>query len=169
MRLEPINVNYLGDLGFAGSDIGHLLSGKSLSLIAVPYLHWNVLDFGRTAGAVRQAQAGRDEAQANYESAVLGALQDANTSLVRYGQQRQMLQRLQAQQASTQRTLGLEQQRRQAGVTGQLDLLDRGELVRVLEGWTARAQDLYLLYPSRQFQPLRTTLFIDFAVAQFQG
>lgn len=49
------------------------------------------------------------------------------------------------------------------------DLLDRGELVRVLEGWTARAQDLYLLYPSRQFQPLRTTLFIDFAVAQFQG
>jgi DNA-binding transcriptional LysR family regulator len=39
----------------------------------------------------------------------------------------------------------------------------------VLEGWTARAQDLYLLYPSRQFQPLRTRLFIDFAVEQFQG
>jgi DNA-binding transcriptional LysR family regulator len=49
------------------------------------------------------------------------------------------------------------------------DLLDRGELVRVLEGWTARAQDLYLLYPSRQFQPLRTRLFIDFVVEQFQG
>ena len=48
------------------------------------------------------------------------------------------------------------------------DLLGRGELVRVLEGWTARAQDLYLLYPSRQFQPLRTRLFIDFAVEQFQ-
>jgi DNA-binding transcriptional LysR family regulator len=48
------------------------------------------------------------------------------------------------------------------------DLLDRGELVRVLEGWTARAQDLTLLYPSRQFQPLRTRLFIDFAVEQFQ-
>jgi len=49
------------------------------------------------------------------------------------------------------------------------DLLDRGELVRVLDGWTARAQDLTLLYPSRQFQPLRTRLFIDFAVEQFQG
>ena len=48
------------------------------------------------------------------------------------------------------------------------DLLDRGELVRVLEGWSARPQDLYLLYPSRQFQPLRTRLFIDFAVEQFQ-
>lgn len=49
------------------------------------------------------------------------------------------------------------------------DLLDRGDLVRVLDGWTARAQALTLLYPSRQFQPLRTRLFIDYAVEQFQG
>jgi DNA-binding transcriptional LysR family regulator len=47
------------------------------------------------------------------------------------------------------------------------DLLDSGELVRVLEGWAARPQDLTLLYPSRQFQPLRTRLFIDFAMGQF--
>ena len=117
-------ISLLGDIGFAGARIGKLLSGDSLSLIAVPYLSWNVLDFGRTAAAVRQAEAGRDEAVANYESAVLGALQDANTSLAQYGQQRQVLQRLLAQQASAERTLGLEQQRRQAGVVGQLDLLD---------------------------------------------
>ena len=49
------------------------------------------------------------------------------------------------------------------------DLLDSGELVRVLDGWAARPQDLTLLYPSRQFQPLRTRLFIDFAVGQFSG
>ncbi|MFL6632769.1 MAG: LysR family transcriptional regulator [Massilia sp.] len=49
------------------------------------------------------------------------------------------------------------------------DLLDSGELVRVLDGWTARPQDLYLLYPSRQFQPLRTRLFIDYAIGQFSG
>jgi DNA-binding transcriptional LysR family regulator len=49
------------------------------------------------------------------------------------------------------------------------DLLDSGDLVRVLEGWSARAQDLYLLYPSRQFLPLRTRLFIDFAAGQFEA
>ena len=49
------------------------------------------------------------------------------------------------------------------------DLLDSGELVRVLDGWAARPQDLTLLTPSRQFQPLRTRLFIDFAVGQFSG
>ncbi|MBQ5949088.1 LysR family transcriptional regulator [Massilia sp. ST3] len=46
------------------------------------------------------------------------------------------------------------------------DLLDSGELVRVLPGWSARPQDLYLLYPSRQYQPLRTKLFIEFATGQ---
>ena len=49
------------------------------------------------------------------------------------------------------------------------DLLDSGELVRVLDGWAARPQDLTLLYPSRQFQPLRTRLFIEFAIEQFRG
>lgn len=49
------------------------------------------------------------------------------------------------------------------------DRLDSGELVRVLEGWSARAQELYLLYPSRQFLPLRTRLFIDFAAGQFEA
>jgi DNA-binding transcriptional LysR family regulator len=47
------------------------------------------------------------------------------------------------------------------------DLLDSGALVRVLPGWSAPSQDLYLLTPSRRHQPLRTRLFIDFAVGQF--
>ncbi len=47
------------------------------------------------------------------------------------------------------------------------DLLDSGQLVRVLPEWSARHQDLHLLYPSRRYQPLRSRLFIDFIVEQF--
>ena len=146
-------INLLGDIGFAGTHVGKLLSGDALSLIAVPYLSWNVLDFGRTASAVRQAEAGRDEAQANYESAVLGALQDANTSLAQYGQQRQVLQRLLAQQASTARTLALEQQRRQAGVVGELDLLEarRNDIdaqLKSLDGEASLLKDFVALQKS---------------------
>ncbi len=47
------------------------------------------------------------------------------------------------------------------------DLLDSGELVRILPAWSAPSQDLTLLYPSRRYQPLRTRLFIDFAASQF--
>lgn len=49
------------------------------------------------------------------------------------------------------------------------DLLDSGELVRVLPDWSASPQDLYLLYPSRRFQPLRARLFIDFAIEQIRS
>ena len=146
-------VSLLGDIGFAGTHFGKLLNGNSLSLIAVPYLSWNVLDFGRTAAAVRQAEAGRDEAVANYEATVLGALQDANTSLAQYGQQRQVLQRLLAQQASSGRTLGLAQQRRQAGVSGQLDLLDarRSDIdarLKSLDGEAMLQRDFVALHKS---------------------
>ena len=47
------------------------------------------------------------------------------------------------------------------------DLLDSGDLVRVLPAWSAPPQDLHLLYPSRRYQPLRAKMFIDFAAARF--
>jgi DNA-binding transcriptional LysR family regulator len=48
------------------------------------------------------------------------------------------------------------------------DLLTGGELVRVLPDWAARHQDLYVLTPSRRYQPLRVKTFIDFTVEQFR-
>lgn len=49
------------------------------------------------------------------------------------------------------------------------DLLDSGELVPVLKEWSARPQDLHLLYPSRKYQPLRTKLFIEFVIKSFSS
>lgn len=146
-------VTLLGDIGFAGTSVGKLTNGNSLALIAVPYLSWNVLDFGRTASAVRQANANRDEALANYQSAVLGALQDANTSLSRYGQQRQVVQRLLAQQTSAGNRLALEGQRRHAGVASELDLLDaqRNDIdarMKALDGEASLLQDFVALQKS---------------------
>lgn len=143
----------LGDIGLAGTDLGHLLTSKSLALVGVPYLSWNVLDFGRTQAEVRQAEAGRDEALALYQAAVLGALQDANTALSRFGQQRQALVHLQAQQASADRSLALTRQRRQAGAASQLDLLDAqrnrdAAALRTLDGEAALLKDFVSLQKS---------------------
>ena len=79
----------LGDLGFSATDLGHLFRKQNFTWVGAPYLQWNILDFGRTRGAVRAAEASRDEAEANHQKAVLGALQDANTALQRYGHQRE--------------------------------------------------------------------------------
>lgn len=47
------------------------------------------------------------------------------------------------------------------------DLLDGGGLARVLPDWWATPQDLYLLYPSRRYQPLRAKLFVQFVADRF--
>lgn len=117
-------VSLLGDLGFTAADPGHLFRKTNFSWLGVPYLQWNILDFGRTAADVRSAEASRDEASARYEHAVLAALQDANSALSRYGHQREHVVRLEQVDASAQRALTLMRQRYAAGVATAIDLLD---------------------------------------------
>ena len=117
-------VTLLGDLGFSATDPGHLFRKQNFTWIGAPYLQWNLLDFGRTRGAVRAAEASRDEAEANYQKAVLGALQDANTSLQRYGHQREHVVALTKVQTSATHSATLMDERYRAGVASMIDLLD---------------------------------------------
>jgi NodT family efflux transporter outer membrane factor (OMF) lipoprotein len=117
-------VTLLGDIGYTAADPGHLLRKSNFSWIGAPYLQWNVLDFGRTLSSVHSAEASRDEADAKYAHTVLAALQDANTSLSRYGHQREHLATLQQVQASADRSATLMRQRYTAGASSLIDLLD---------------------------------------------
>jgi len=117
-------VTLLGDIGFTASDPGHLLRKSNFSWITVPYLQWNALDFGRTLGSVHAAEASRDEAEARYTKTVLGALEDANSSLSRYGHQREHVVTLQKVEASASHSATLMRQRYAAGVATLIDLLD---------------------------------------------
>jgi NodT family efflux transporter outer membrane factor (OMF) lipoprotein len=117
-------VTLLGDLGFSASDPGHLIRKSNFSWVAVPYLQWNVFDFGRTLGSVHAAEASRDEAGAQYTKTVLEALQDANSSLSRYGHQREHVDTLQKVEASATHSAVLMRQRYTAGVSTLIDLLD---------------------------------------------
>lgn len=42
------------------------------------------------------------------------------------------------------------------------DLIDAGDLVRLLPAWRMSSQALHLVYPSRRYQPLRTRVFLQF-------
>ncbi len=117
-------VTLLGDIGFSASDPGHLVRKSNFSWIGAPYLQWNAFDFGRTLGSVHAAEASRDEAEARYTKAVLGALQDANSSLSRYGHQREHVVTLQKVEASASHSATLMRQRYSAGVATLIDLLD---------------------------------------------
>ncbi|MFC3651000.1 efflux transporter outer membrane subunit [Dyella humi] len=117
-------VTMLGFIGSNAGDPGHLTRKSAFTWLGVPYLQWDVLDFGRTRGSIRQAEASRDEAIARYTQTVLGALQDANNALSRYGHQRDSVQRLQQIEVSADRSASLMHQRYEAGASSLIDLLD---------------------------------------------
>jgi outer membrane protein TolC len=92
--------------------------------VGAPLLQWNALDFGRTKAKVDQSKAGFEEAEAKYESTVLGALRDANVALSRYGHQRDNVVSLRNVETSATHAATLTQQRYRAGTSSALDWLD---------------------------------------------
>lgn len=114
----------IGDLGFSAANPGHLVRTNNFMWIGAPLLQWNALDFGRTKAKVDQARAGFEEAEARYESTVLGALRDANIALSRYGHQRDNVLSLRNVEESATHAATLTQQRYRAGTSSALDWLD---------------------------------------------
>ncbi|CAD0331282.1 efflux transporter outer membrane subunit [Xanthomonas sp. WHRI 8391] len=116
-------VTLLGGLSWVAGSPGDFNS-DALTTLAVPMLRWSIFDFGRTKAQVAQARAGNAGREAAYEGAVLGALQDANSALARFGSARKQLVVARQAEASATRSAGLMQQRRDAGATSSIDLLD---------------------------------------------
>lgn len=117
-------ISFMGILGLGGTKPGDLFDLGNISAIAIPQIQWQLLDFGRNASRVRQARSGLEEAEARYRQAVLGALQDAENSLARFGQQRRQVAALADVRASAERQVRLTRQRFNAGTTARAELLE---------------------------------------------
>ena len=126
-------ISFMGILGLGGRNPGDLFDLGNISAIAMPQIQWQFLDFGRNAARVRQARGGLAEAEAQYRQAVLGALQDAENSLARFGQQRRQVAALADVRSSAERQLGLTRQRFNAGTTARAELLEAERQVLIAE------------------------------------
>ncbi len=117
-------LSLMGIIGFGGTKFADAFDPNNLAALAMPQLQWNFLDFGRGFARVHQAEAARDEAEANYRGAVLQALKDAEDSLSRFGNRRNTLASLLRVRASAQRVSTLTGQRQRAGTASLIDTLD---------------------------------------------
>lgn len=149
-------LSFMGILGLGGSQPDDIFDLGNLSAIALPRLQWNLLDFGRTAASIDQAEGARDEASARYREVVLGALRDAEQSLARFGQQRANVAALAQIHRQADTAAKLNEQRRAAGVISQADFntsirqreqaranLDRA-VAAMTNGWIAIQKSLGL-------------------------
>ena len=86
-----------GALGVASGDIGQLLAAGSRTWNAAGALAGPILDFGRTAGKVKQAEAVKDEALYTYRQAILKGFSDVEDALIKTTKKREELNSLQRQ------------------------------------------------------------------------
>ncbi|WP_338465644.1 efflux transporter outer membrane subunit [Novosphingobium sp. ZN18A2] len=134
-------ISFMGLLGLGGSAVADMLDPGTLMGIALPRLTWTLFDGGRNKAQVRVKKGAYAEAEANYRQTVLGALQDAENSLTRFGSQRVTFAKALESEQQASHAAGLQHQRAAAGTTSLGDALgsDRQTLQAQLGAVQARA------------------------------
>ena len=113
-----------GSAGYVAPEF-NTLGEQGMGRYAIgPVVSWPLLDLGRVKAEVSAAEAREDMARAQYQHAVLAAMQDLETTLVRYRTARQGLERLEEASAASERAAQLARLRFREGVTDLLQVLD---------------------------------------------
>ncbi len=113
-----------GSAGYASSQFDALGDQGTFRYAVGPIISWPALNLGRVKARVDQSRARESEAQAQYDATVLRALQDVETSLVRYRTARSRLDRLRDAADASARAAELARLRFTGGVADFLQVLD---------------------------------------------
>jgi NodT family efflux transporter outer membrane factor (OMF) lipoprotein len=113
-----------GTAGYAATDFGGLGDRGTFRYAVGPVISWPALNLGRIKARVDQTRAREREAQAQYDAAVLRAVQDVESSLVRYRTARGRVSRIREAAAASERAAELARMRFTGGVADFLQVLD---------------------------------------------
>jgi multidrug efflux system outer membrane protein len=127
----------LGLIAGRGSLFGR---ADSRAWAVTPALQWTAFDFGGTRARLRGAEAVTRETLADYEQAILLALEETETALVAYREQQERLVRLADQARESTRATDIARVRYKEGVADFLTLLDAERTQLQAEDGVARAE-----------------------------
>jgi outer membrane protein, multidrug efflux system len=113
-----------GSAGYASSQFDALGDQGTFRYAVGPIISWPALNLGRVKARVDQSRARESEAQAQYDATVLRAIQDVETSLVRYRTARSRMSRLRDAADASSRAAKLARLRFTGGVADFLQVLD---------------------------------------------
>lgn len=117
-------LSLLGLIGIGGTSLHALSNWDNRAEIFAPRLSWSFLDFGRNAARVDQANAARDEAEAQYRADVLAALRDAEDALARFRDRRDVVATLARARDAATEAATMMRARQEGGTASVIDLLD---------------------------------------------
>jgi outer membrane protein, multidrug efflux system len=113
-----------GSLGYTASSFDAIGDPGTFRYAVGPVISWPALNLGRVKARVDQSQARESEARAQYDQTVLLALQDIESSLVRFRTARARVDRIQDAAAASGRAAELARLRFSGGIVGFLEVLD---------------------------------------------
>lgn len=111
-------------LGYTSTTVDSLFKRGNSRLLVGPVVTFPLFDVGRVRERVEAAAAGQEEAQAQYNATVLGALAESQSALISYDRAHARLAILESAVRSSARAADLAQQRFEAGLTDFLQVLD---------------------------------------------
>lgn len=140
-----------GLVGSLAADTGDLFSGPAETRQVALGIDWTFLNQGRVRARIEAAGAESREALANYQQTVLGALEETETSLVRYYRAQQREERLALALDHAGQAVELARERYQEGLVGFFEVLDaeqeftavRDEVVRSRTAVVLTMVDVY--------------------------
>lgn len=113
-----------GFVGFLGGDASGLVNGSNKAWSLTPSLSWSAFDLGSVRARLKASKAEAEGVAAQYEQAVLLALEDTENALTRYAKQQARLAIIAEQAQAARRAEQLAQIRYREGSEDFLTLLD---------------------------------------------
>ena len=117
-------VTLVGDIGYYAPTFGDFGQQESRYYSAGPSISWAAFDMGRVLARIGAARAQTDAALAQYQSAVLGALEDAEGAMLTYGRSQSRRESLKLAAAASDKAADLARKRFQGGLIDFLEVLD---------------------------------------------
>jgi multidrug efflux system outer membrane protein len=113
-----------GSAGYTASELNAIGDRGTFRYAVGPIITWPALNLGRIKARVDQSRARQTEAQAQYDATVLRALQDVESSLVRYRTARSRVAQIRDAAQASERAAELARLRFTGGVADFLQVLD---------------------------------------------
>lgn len=147
-------VSLTGSIGTAALTFGDLFTQTGLNHSYGGILSLPIFQGGAGFANIDAAKASNKAALLGYEQAVLTALEDAETSLIRYGREWQTLERLQSAEAQRREAYRIARLRYESGQENFLVMLDAERSLVTAQDQTIQSETRILTYLTQLYKAL---------------
>ncbi len=116
--------NLTGSIGFLAASSGNLFESASESFLLSPFINFPIFEGGRLRAQIDAAEARNSIAATQYEQTVLRALEETESSLIRYAKEQETREKLEQAVSASKRSAQLSNILYEKGLTDFIDVLE---------------------------------------------